>query len=178
MAVAVKVAWQRWQLNHAQPLQHLRPLQSLQQLRQLRRLPTWLVLLDCAGPTLAAGPTAPFEPPPAAAAAAAASAPMATETHTQGQGNVAALPAERDASGLLGVQRSGATARALIDGRWWPVGSQLRGAQLIQIQHHQATLRHPDGRLEVLALYSSVSNSAGTAGKAVSPLPNQPARTP
>ena len=103
---------------------------------------------------------------------------MDAVTRAQGQGTAAAAPAERDASGLLGVQRSGATAKALIDGRWWPVGSQLRGAQLIQIQRHQATLRHPDGRLEVLALYSSVSKSAGTAGKAVSPLPIQPARTP
>ena len=153
-------------------VKHLWPL------KQLRHWPTWLTLLASAGPSLAVGPAAPFAPPSALPSAAAVSSPGALAASAAEPGNDAAQPREPEATGLLGVHRSGPAALALIDGRWWSVGSQLRGAQLIHIQRHQATLRHPDGRLEVLALYSGTHKTTGTAGKAVTLPMNQPARTP
>lgn len=90
----------------------------------------------------ALGPQEPFTPPQAGARAAAA-ASAAAETS----------PAcDSCDQGLAGLRLAGAGSAALIDGRWWPLGSQPRGARLVSIQRHQVQLRHADGRLQVLAL--------------------------
>jgi hypothetical protein len=176
MAVPVKSAGPGLPSGQARP--HPEPSKPW----PLRRLPAaLLLLLAAATPTLAVGPAAPFEAPRAASPAAAASSSSATGSSTQDLSATAAAQRDPELATLLGVRRSGTTALALIDGRWWPVGSQLRGAQLTHIQAHQVTLRHPDGRLEVLALYSGPSRpagSTGSAGKALTLLPNLPARTP
>jgi|CXWL01.1.fsa_nt_gi hypothetical protein len=97
-------------------------------------------------PAFALGPNAPFEPPRAASASALAAA---VGSHP--------LPGNAATDGLTGVRLSGAAAAALIDGRWWPVGSTLRGARLVDVQRHQVLLRHADGRVEPLALHPAAA---------------------
>ena len=98
-------------------------------------------LLLASLPAAALGPNSPFASPRAASAAAAGDlAPAAAQ---------AAVPTGSD--GLAGV-RSGAEPMALIDGQWWPVGGQPRGARLVSVHRAGATLRHADGRIEQLSL--------------------------
>ncbi|MBE7426540.1 MAG: hypothetical protein HS106_10915 [Ideonella sp.] len=85
-------------------------------------------------PAHALGPQAPFAPP--AATSAAATSPIATEP---------------EPTGLTGV-RLGTPPQALIDGRWHRLGEPVRGARLSAVNRRGATLRHPDGRRELLWL--------------------------
>lgn len=85
-------------------------------------------------PAHALGPQAPFAPP--AATSAAATSPIATEP---------------EPTGLTGV-RLGTPPQALIDGRWHRRGEPVRGARLSAVNRRGATLRHPDGRRELLWL--------------------------
>jgi hypothetical protein len=103
-----------------------------------------LSALLLAAPAFALGPQDPFTPPQAGPRAAELAAPCV--------GCVAAPPAQESQEGLAGLRLAGSGSAALIDGRWWPLGSQPRGARLVSIQRHQVQLRHPDGRLQVLAL--------------------------
>lgn len=133
----------------------------------------------CAGtaPAWAAGPATPFEPlRPTPAAAASAPSPAAAEQGDPANGSAQARGL--DPTGLQGVHRAGASALALIDGRWLSVGSQVRGARLVRIQGQQATLRYPDGRVEVMTLHATATKPAAMPAQAAAPLQHQPARTP
>ena len=134
----------------------------------LPTLPT-LLLLAAAAPALAMGPTAPFTPP-AAVAVVAPAAPAAPPASS----SAAAAEQTHDASreGLSGLRLAGAGSAALIDGRWWPLGSQPRGARLVAVQRHQVQLRHANGQLEWLPL-----NPAAMLTFKVSPQP-LPSRFP
>ncbi len=82
----------------------------------------------------AMGPGDPFTPP--------------GRVRLQAQGPALRLPAA-----LTGV-RLGRAPAALIDGEWVPLGASVRGAQLQRVQRAGAELRHADGRVEWLALFS------------------------
>lgn len=101
---------------------------------------------------LALGPAAPFAPPTALAQAAHAPAAAASAAAP-----AAASAAELGAEGLSGLRLAGPRSAALIDGRWWPLGSMPRGARLVAVHRQQVQLRHLDGRFEVLALNPSVA---------------------
>lgn len=122
----------------------------------LPTLPT-LLLLAAAAPALAMGPTAPFTPP-AAVAVVAPAAPVTSSSPALPAASTAASAAAADQttdaglSGLSGLRLAGAGSAALIDGRWWPLGSQPRGARLVAVQRHQVQLRHANGQLEWLPL--------------------------
>lgn len=68
---------------------------------------------------------------------------------------------ERTTQGLSGV-RVGRYAGAVIDGRWVRKGRSIRGARLIEVRRNGVTLRHPDGRREVLSMFTAQSQSPGT----------------
>jgi hypothetical protein len=125
----------------------------------LRPVASGSLALLLATPALALGPGAPFEPPRAA--------PLAAD----------ADPAAAAPAGLTGVRVAGAGAAALIDGRWWPLGSMPRGARLVAVQGHQALLRHADGRVEALVLHPSTSPPTG-ATRAHPRSPDPAATTP
>ena len=136
-------------------------------------------LLFTATPSPALGPAAPFEPPRAAVVAAALSAATTSDADKSDNAHSAhAAPQLGEKSSLQGVHHTGRTALALIDGQWWPVGSQVRGARLVSIQRHQVTLQHPDGRLEELALYPNPVKTARPALRNAGPLSSQQPRTP
>jgi len=99
-------------------------------------------------PAAALGPAHPFAPPLAASAAAATEAAASQPAAMLNSGD-----------GLAGV-RSGTVPMALIDGQWWPVGGQPRGARLLSINRAGATLRHPDGRVEQLTLLPAAEPTA------------------
>lgn len=113
---------------------------------------------------LALGPSAPFAPPTAPAPAGPASAAAATAVSSAASS--AASSAELSAEGLSGLRLAGPRSAALIDGLWWPLGGMPRGARLVAVQQQQVQLRHPDGRVEVLAL-----NPAVQAGRTPGRLP-------
>lgn len=131
---------------------------------------------------LALGPAAPFAPPtarvqsadrPAGAASTATPAtPVALDTSDAPAAPAAVSAAERGAEGLSGLRLAGPRSAALIDGQWWPLGAMPRGARLVAVQRQLVQLRHPDGRIEVLAL-----NPAVATGRASNP-PDQPAPAP
>ena len=104
---------------------------------------------------LALGPAAPFAPPTARAQAAGAPAAAASAAATAAP--AAASAAELGAEGLSGLRLAGPRSAALIDGRWWPLGSMPRGARLVAVHRQQVQLRHVNGRFEVLALNPSVA---------------------
>ncbi len=99
------------------------------------------------GPALGMGAGAPFVPPAIRVAAAqppASAAPGAV-----------AESAQDNLAGLNGI-RAGTRAMALIDGQWVAPGATIRGARLISVFTSAAQLRHPDGRLELVALTPQV----------------------
>lgn len=123
---------------------------------KLRHIAGGSLVLLLATSALALGPQAPFEPPRAA--------PLAADA---GPAVTLAAPA-----GLTGVRMSGASAAALIDGQWWPLGSMPRGARLVAVQGHQALLRHADGSVEALVLHPSIAPPIGaTRARSRSPDP-------
>ena len=87
-----------------------------------------------AAPAAAMGPDDPFTPP--------------GRVRLEAQGPALRLPAA-----LTGV-RLGRAPAALIDGEWVAPGARVRGAQLLRVQRTGAALRHTDGRIEWLALFS------------------------
>ena len=87
-----------------------------------------------AAPAAAMGPDDPFTPP--------------GRVRLQANGPALRLPAA-----LTGV-RLGPAPAALIDGEWVAPGTPVRGAQLLRVQRTGAALRHADGRIEWLALFS------------------------
>lgn len=87
-----------------------------------------------AAPAAAMGPDDPFTPP--------------GRVRLQAQG-----PALRSPAALTGV-RLGPAPAALIDGEWVAPGTPVRGALLLRVQRTGADLRHADGRIERLALFS------------------------
>lgn len=93
----------------------------------------------------AIGPMAPFEPPVAGSVSADDAGPLANQ------------PAQD--VGLSGV-RVGRYAGAIIDGKWVRKGKSVRGARLSAVGRSQVVLKHPDGRQEVLSLYSPSGQSA------------------
>lgn len=88
-------------------------------------------------PATALGPAQPFAAPAAQRGAAAPGDD----------------PTGRTTARLSGL-RGGAAPAALIDGQWITLGASVRQARLHDIQPPYAVLRHPDGRLERLALDS------------------------
>ncbi len=113
--------------------------------------PAWLLLavLVLTAQAHALGPQAPFTPPRAGLPAAAAASASADASAGNSASNTACDSCD---TGLAGLRLAGTGSAALIDGRWWPLGSQPRGARLVSIQRHQVQLRHADGRLQVLSL--------------------------
>lgn len=106
-----------------------------------------LLSLDAA----ALGPKDPFTPPGRVSDAARS-------------GELAAVAATPLVVGLAGL-RLGHTPAALIDGEWISVGAGVRGARLHSVSMRGATLRHPDGRMERLALYPESSQPAAAAAQ-------------
>ena len=106
----------------------------------------------------ALGPQAPFVPP------------VAGQVSVDSAG---ALPSQAGPEvGLSGV-RVGRHAGAIIDGKWVRKGKAVRGARLSSVSRSQVVLKHPDGRQEVLSLYSpsgqtTVAQAAATT-QAVKP---------
>ena len=95
----------------------------------------------------AVGPQAPFTPPPPAAQAASAAASEAP---------VAEMPTPQ---GLVGL-RLGNTPSALIDGNWVYLGQDVRGARLIDVRQGAVRLRHANGQIETLALFTDPTAAA------------------
>ena len=87
----------------------------------------------------AIGPQAPFVAP----VVGETSVDTATPVPTQDGAEV----------GLSGV-RVGRYPGAIIDGKWVRKGKAVRGARLSSVSRSQVVLKHPDGRQEVLSLYS------------------------
>lgn len=87
-----------------------------------------------AAPAAAMGPDDPFTPP--------------GRMRLEVMGPALRLPAA-----LTGV-RLGRAPAALIDGAWVAPGSPVRGALLLRVQRTGADLRHANGRIERLALFS------------------------
>ncbi len=90
-------------------------------------LATLLVLTDAR----ALGSAAPFTPPRAGSAAG-------------GESSSVGAPATDGLGGL----RLRTQPMALIDGQWWRIGQQVRGAVLTSIHAGGVVLRHADGRTE------------------------------
>ena len=78
--------------------------------------------------------------------------------------SAAALP------GLVGLRLGNAPA-ALIDGAWVRVGQTVRDARLIEVLPSAVRLRHADGRLETVALFTDSSAAALTPRRVVVSLP-------
>lgn len=95
----------------------------------------------------AVGPQAPFTPPRPAAQAASAAASEAP---------VAEMPTPQ---GLVGL-RLGNTPSALIDGNWVYLGQDVRGARLIDVRQGAVRLRHANGQIETLALFTDPTAAA------------------
>jgi hypothetical protein len=86
----------------------------------------------------------------ASAAAMGPDDPFTPPGRVRLQANGAAL---RLPTALTGV-RLGPAPAALIDGEWVAQGAPVRGARLLRVQRKGAELRHADGRIEWLALFS------------------------
>ena len=130
----------------------------------------------------AMGAGAPFLPPTARAAAAdpmptvapGGSSGLASDTTS----STANETAQSGSSGLKGIQ-IGARALALIDGQWVVPGATVRGARLLAVYATAAQLRHPDGRLELIALTPQVELQRRVSASPVSrPVLARAARTP
>ncbi len=113
----------------------------------------------------AVGPQAPFTPPapPARPAAAPMAAPLPAGAASDAE-SAAAPP------GLVGLRLGNAPA-ALIDGTWVRVGQTVRDARLIEVLPSAVRLRHADGRLETVALFTDSSAAALTPRRVVVSLP-------
>ncbi|MBL8323633.1 MAG: hypothetical protein JNJ89_01615 [Rubrivivax sp.] len=57
-----------------------------------------------------------------------------------------------DGDAVAGVRLGGGAPMALIDGQWWRLGGQPRGARLASITLQGAWLHHSDGRRQFLPL--------------------------
>lgn len=104
------------------------------------RLTAWVCAvapLALPGPASGLGPAQPFAAPAAQRGVASPGDAASERPNAQ-----------------LGGLRGGAAPAALIDGQWISVGAPVRQARLHDIQPPYAVLRHPDGRLERLALGS------------------------
>lgn len=104
-----------------------------------------VALLVCA-PVGALGPNAPFVAPAAPAAPSASGTNSADSPASAASGAGAALAP----LGLSGM-RLRTQPMALIDGEWRRVGESVRGAAVTAMHATGVTLRHPDGRVEVLS---------------------------
>lgn len=107
-----------------------------------------LISVLMSGSVCALGPQAPFVAPNASSFEVDATAIDGTKSGGLTQG-------------LSGV-RVGRYAGAVIDGRWVRKGRSIRGARLIEVRRGSVTLRHPDGRREVLSMFTAQSQNAGT----------------
>ena len=112
--------------------------------------------------THAVGPEAPFTPP---AKALPVTAPLPAASAASSADPAAATP-----PALTGL-RMGHTPAALIDGAWVGVGQEVRGARLIEVRPGAVRLRHADGRLETMALFTDSSAAALTPRRVVLSLP-------
>lgn len=102
-----------------------------------------------AAPAAAMGPDDPFTPP--------------GRVRLQANGPALRLPAA-----LTGV-RLGRAPAALIDGEWVAPGAPVRGALLLRVQRTGAELRHADGRIERLALFTLDNRPPATEPAASDP---------
>jgi hypothetical protein len=126
---------------------------------QAMRLLPALLLAPLGTASWALGPTAAFTPAPERVAISGVAAAQAA-TAASGTPPSNAVTAA-SATGLTGT-RLGSRPQALIDGQWWPMGAQLpsrSAARLVGISAQQVSLRHADGRLETLNLFSDVGHT-------------------
>ena len=149
---------------------------------------TLLLAAATPAPAPAMGPAAPFTPPAAvnpvsaatatATAAAAAASASSSSSAATASGATSAAPAVGSGSeGLSGLRLAGAGSAALIDGRWWPLGSQPRGARLVAVQRQQVQLRHANGQLEWLPLNPAASLTTSATFGATPSLPQPRTQT-
>ncbi len=93
------------------------------------------VMMGAASSALAMGPAAPFTPPRAAAPVLAQGTGSTGPARAENPAAKAVAPAPEPAledAALQGV-RTGTQAMALIDGRWWPLGSGPGGRRITAI---------------------------------------------
>lgn len=138
----------------------------------MNTLPTALTALGAAicalllaSTALAVGPDAPFTPPPTLGPQAHA-APSAVAADSA----ASAADADTPPAGLVGL-RLGAAPSALIDGQWVRVGQETRGARLVEVRPNAVRLRHANGQIETLALFSDPKAAALTPRRTVASPP-------
>lgn len=138
-----------------------------------RRLPALAAGLLPLLPLLAqgAGPSAPFSPLPPAQAPARALPGAASAALGPAE---AASAADATRTRLTGL-RTGTRPQALIDGQWLAVGDRQGLAVLQAVDAQGAWLRHPDGRLERLALLGT-DVQLQRHGRSAPPPPAPPTR--